>query len=343
MTEPWASTHQVKASRSRTPPSPFAANGGDMSVPRAEFPYWRATIVYVLALALIAAAVIAGYVLVAGLNERTADDAALVNTAGRQRVRAQRIARLALAIRGTDDPNQRVTYLRDLQQTFEQWRRGHEDVVRGRAARRVAPLRFQASAERYASLDTEFLAVDAATRRMLAYADVNGEALSDPPRLGALGASCDAYVTEMDGLVLALEQESEAQVHDAGVTLKAIVVGSVLLLAAEGLLVFRPLIRGLRGSYRDLHDAHRDLEHELELRLEAERERDELKGLLPICSGCKKIRDDAGDWKPLEQYIEARSEARFSHGLCQDCLRRLYPEQADAVLAKLSKPDGNGA
>jgi nitrate/nitrite-specific signal transduction histidine kinase len=314
-----------------------------MSVPRAEFPYWRATIVYVLALALIAAAVIAGYFIVAGLNERTAEDAALVNAAGRQRVRAQRIARLALAIRATHDPNQRAARLRELQATFERWRQGHDDVVRGRAARRVAPLRFQSSAERYASLDAEFLAVDTATKRMLAYADVEGKGRSEPPRLGALGTSCDAYATEMDGLVLALEQESEAQVQEAGVTLKAIVVGSVLLLAAEGLLVFRPLIRGLRGSYRDLHDAHRDLERELELRLEAERERDALKGLLPICAGCKKIRDDAGDWRPLEQFIEARSEARFSHGLCQDCLRRLYPEQADAVLAKMSEPERNGA
>ncbi len=51
-----------------------------------------------------------------------------------------------------------------------------------------------------------------------------------------------------------------------------------------------------------------------------------LSGLLPICSSCKKIRDDGGDWKVLESYIKSHSEADFSHGLCPDCAEKLYPE-----------------
>lgn len=51
-----------------------------------------------------------------------------------------------------------------------------------------------------------------------------------------------------------------------------------------------------------------------------------LSGLLPICASCKKIRDEHGTWQPLESYITAHSEAKFSHGLCPDCMRRLYPE-----------------
>jgi PAS domain S-box-containing protein len=54
-----------------------------------------------------------------------------------------------------------------------------------------------------------------------------------------------------------------------------------------------------------------------------------LRGLVPICAGCKKIRDDTGFWNQLETYIQAHSEAQFSHGLCPDCIRRLYPELAD--------------
>ncbi|MBU0490822.1 MAG: response regulator [Chloroflexi bacterium] len=50
-----------------------------------------------------------------------------------------------------------------------------------------------------------------------------------------------------------------------------------------------------------------------------------LKGLIPICAGCKKIRDDQGYWNHLEAYIMAHSDAQFSHGLCPDCARRLYP------------------
>jgi hypothetical protein len=51
-----------------------------------------------------------------------------------------------------------------------------------------------------------------------------------------------------------------------------------------------------------------------------------LSGFLPICASCKKIRDDKGYWNQIESYIESRSEAEFSHGICPDCARRLYPE-----------------
>jgi len=51
-----------------------------------------------------------------------------------------------------------------------------------------------------------------------------------------------------------------------------------------------------------------------------------LEGLLPICSYCKKIRDDSEEWQPMEKYIQARTAARFTHGICPDCLRKNYGE-----------------
>ena len=50
-----------------------------------------------------------------------------------------------------------------------------------------------------------------------------------------------------------------------------------------------------------------------------------LRGLLPICSSCKSIRDDKGYWNQLETYIGDHSDAEFSHGVCPSCLKRLYP------------------
>jgi PAS domain-containing protein len=50
-----------------------------------------------------------------------------------------------------------------------------------------------------------------------------------------------------------------------------------------------------------------------------------LKGLIPICSSCKKIRDDRGYWQQIEKYILDHSEANFSHGICPDCAVQLYP------------------
>ena len=51
-----------------------------------------------------------------------------------------------------------------------------------------------------------------------------------------------------------------------------------------------------------------------------------LSGLLPICSFCKKIRDDKGYWNQLESYIRDHSEAEFSHSVCRDCAKKHYPE-----------------
>ena len=61
-----------------------------------------------------------------------------------------------------------------------------------------------------------------------------------------------------------------------------------------------------------------------------------LRGLLPICANCKKIRDDQGYWKQLESYIESHSDALFSHGLCPECMEQLYSGQ---IWYKKQHPD----
>lgn len=50
-----------------------------------------------------------------------------------------------------------------------------------------------------------------------------------------------------------------------------------------------------------------------------------LRGILPICSNCKKIRDDKGYWHQVEVYIQNHSDAEFSHGICKECAEKLYP------------------
>jgi CRP-like cAMP-binding protein len=51
-----------------------------------------------------------------------------------------------------------------------------------------------------------------------------------------------------------------------------------------------------------------------------------LGGIVPICMNCKNIRDESDSWVRMEEYITDRSEAEFSHGICPDCLRKLYPK-----------------
>jgi hypothetical protein len=63
--------------------------------------------------------------------------------------------------------------------------------------------------------------------------------------------------------------------------------------------------------------------------IEREKALDEIKilrGLLPICASCKKIKDDEGYWIQIEGYIKNHSEAEFTHGICPDCVEKLYPD-----------------
>ena len=59
-----------------------------------------------------------------------------------------------------------------------------------------------------------------------------------------------------------------------------------------------------------------------------------LRGILPICSFCKKIRDDDGYWNQVEVYVKERSDADFSHSICPVCLKKHYPEEYEAIQLK---------
>ena len=103
-----------------------------------------------------------------------------------------------------------------------------------------------------------------------------------------------------------------------------LIAGAALVLAFVG--AYRLRVRGLLAR-----------EHELGRRVEqALADVKVLSGLLPICASCKKIRDDRGYWNQLEQYIGDHSQAAFSHGICPDCVQRLYPEVAEKLARRSS-------
>jgi len=90
----------------------------------------------------------------------------------------------------------------------------------------------------------------------------------------------------------------------------------------------------------ELRETNDELTQEIAERTRAEEEKEKLvielrealsqvkklSGLLPICASCKKIRDDTGYWQQIEAYIRDHSEAEFSHSICPECARRLYPQ-----------------
>jgi PAS domain S-box-containing protein len=107
----------------------------------------------------------------------------------------------------------------------------------------------------------------------------------------------------------------------------------VFIISAQGL--YSPANVGM-GTFLGTQGIARDITE----RKQAEEEREKLisklqealdniktlKGLLPICANCKKIRDDKGYWNQIETYIRNHSDAEFSHGICPDCAKKLYPD-----------------
>ena len=100
-------------------------------------------------------------------------------------------------------------------------------------------------------------------------------------------------------------------------------------LVAEPLRDANGTIVGLTCSATDITAAKKNLIERERLIAQLQEALDEVKmlgGLLSICASCKRIRDERNYWEPLESYIQSHSEAKFSHGVCPDCLRKLYPD-----------------
>ena len=86
--------------------------------------------------------------------------------------------------------------------------------------------------------------------------------------------------------------------------------------------------RDCRAAVLDVTDRHRaEAERERSIELQTALARVKLlSGMLPICASCKKVRDDHGYWEQVEAYISSHSEATFTHGVCPECMHKLYPE-----------------
>ena len=110
--------------------------------------------------------------------------------------------------------------------------------------------------------------------------------------------------------------------------------------SAKYLDIYCRLEKKVGERTRDLDEANGKLMQEIEERKRTEAEKEQLiaqlqkamqevkvlSGFLPICASCKKIRDDTGYWRQIEDYISKHSNALFSHGICPDCSKKLYPE-----------------
>ncbi|WP_319521206.1 cache domain-containing protein [uncultured Desulfosarcina sp.] len=133
------------------------------------------------------------------------------------------------------------------------------------------------------------------------------------------------YLDDVDELIQRETQNMERTLKSQRIYTFSI-ASMVLLISIVILIRFEKQIVGLVNSYEhDIKLYTDNLIDEKEKTQAAMAEIKQLKGLLPICSNCKKIRDDSGYWNQIESFIREHSEAEFSHGICPDCVKKLYP------------------
>jgi two-component system sensor histidine kinase DegS len=298
----------------------------------------RLTAIYLGALSLIALGNLAAFWIVTQVAGEFADSGPLINISGRQRMLSQKLAKEALLLAGTQNAETAKTLSLELEHTSRHWEGVHKQLLNGWG-------QANDDAELRSNTQTLLTAIDrhlkSARDQVLAIRRLGPEeraALdsgSEPIRI--ILTACDFFLRDMDRAVSIYEKQAQLRVARMKSTETAILVAALALLLLEALLIFRPMFHRIARSFEELQRLNKQLnreiavrEHEEQARRKAEAEREVLRGLVPICANCKKIRDPQGQWQPLETYIEKRSEAQFSHGLCDCCRYELYPDSATA-------------
>ncbi|MES0349732.1 MAG: PAS domain-containing protein [Desulfobacteria bacterium] len=150
------------------------------------------------------------------------------------------------------------------------------------------------------------------------------------PREQILGSPCHGYICPAE--------EGKCPITDLGQNLDN---AEQVLLTADGrrVPILKTVVSVILAGRKHLLESFLDITERKQAEEERERligelqealaEVKTLSGLLPICASCKSIRDDQGYWQQIEAYIRDHSEAEFSHSVCPECARKLYPEVFD--------------
>jgi hypothetical protein len=189
-----------------------------------------------------------------------------------------------------------------------------------------------------AALQEQYGAYTVLIDKIIALSRDGQEAEAKRQHRGLLLAKYAQYQSLLDDLETYIT--AEAQKHEGAVRATVAAVKKVcFFLSAAGLLVAAIMSVVILGVVKTLRRENRSLQFEITQRERAEEKNlgliaelqqalesiKQLRGLLPICCSCKKIRNDRGYWEKIETYISQHSEAQFTHGICPDCAEKLYP------------------
>ena len=126
--------------------------------------------------------------------------------------------------------------------------------------------------------------------------------------------------------------------YEPGVA-RTVIIRWAFIIVLCGLLIFALVFFWTRSLQREIQ-ARKKIEEErnalIDQLKQTLREVKTLRGFLPICSHCRKVRKDSGYWQQIEAYIQEHTDAKISHGICPECMRELYPELAEKIIKKMN-------
>jgi PAS domain-containing protein len=166
--------------------------------------------------------------------------------------------------------------------------------------------------------------------------DLHGQVFYEPARYclsdfmidGTLGQLAEQYGVYGKSTLFSGGWHAEGWYPDLGDRRRYITFDTALIHSQEGNLI--GAIETLQDitERKQVEEEYRDLTVKLRVLLDRSKA---LKGLLPICASCKKVRGDDGNWSKLESYVTESFGVQFSHGICADCAQEKYPEFIESI------------
>lgn len=221
-------------------------------------PVRKLTVLYVTAFSSIAAMAIVGQILIQSMLAQQKHDAYVVNIAGRQRMLSQKLSKSALALSSQSDPLSREARRRELTEVVKLWERSHLGLQLGDE-------QLQLPGENSAEVRHMFALIEAPHREMLAAAKgllVTDDALEAARQLRVILENEPKFLPGMDQIVFQYSSESSERVHGMAHLEAALLAVTLLILALEGLFIFRPAVLRLRRTIEELWDTEDRLRRE---------------------------------------------------------------------------------